>query len=151
MIQLLEARVALIELAVSIAAPREKVWRALIEDTSRWWSKDFYVRDTAKGMVFEARVGGRLFEDWGEGAGVLWGTVFAFDPGRSFDLITHSSAAWGGPRTSMLHVELEDRDEGTLLKMSDSVQGRVDDASAASLHAGWTMLFGDGLKPFVET
>lgn len=146
----MEARVALIEIEISIAAPREKVWRALTEETGAWWRKDFYVGPAPKGMVFEPRVGGRLFEDWGDGAGVLWGTVFAFDPGRSFDLITHSSAAWGGPRTSMLHVELRNQDKGTLLKVSDAVQGRIDETSAASLHEGWSLLFGEGLRPYVE-
>lgn len=150
MTKLLDARIAFVALEIEIDAPRERVWKALVAETGLWWRKDFYVQASARGMVFEDRIGGRLFEDWGEGSGVVWGTVFAFDRGRSFDLVTQSSLAFGGPRTSMLRVELSDRGQRTTLKLTDSIQGRIDDDGANSLHEGWTLLFAEGLKPYVE-
>lgn len=148
--QLMDARIALVALEIEIDAPRERVWSALVKETSLWWRKDFYVQASARGMVFEDHIGGRLYEDWGEGSGVVWGTVIALDRGRSFDLVTQSALAWGGPRTSMLRVELADRGTRTTLKLTDSIHGRVDESGASSLHEGWTLLFAEGLKPFVE-
>ena len=150
MIQLMDARIALIALEIEIDAPRERVWKALVKETGSWWRKDFYVRASARAIVFEDRIGGRLYEDWGVGSGVVWGTVIAFDRGESFDLVMHSSLAWGGPRTSMLRIELSDRGKATTLKLTDSIHGRIDESGAASVREGWMMLFAEGLKPFVE-
>ena len=38
----------------------------------------------------------------------------------------------------------------TVLRISDSLYGRVSDGLVNSLTTGWQMLFNDGLKPFVE-
>lgn len=146
-----ESRVALIELEIPIAARRDRVWDALVSDAHAWWREDFYVGSSVKRIVFDARIGGHLYEDWGQGSGVIWGTVIALDRGRSFDLVTHSSLAWGGPRTSMLRVDLLEDGDRTLLKLTDSVHGRIDERGADALREGWRLLLGEGLKPFVES
>jgi len=152
MIRILDARVALIELEIQIAAPRPRVWQAIVDETSLWWRKDFYVGKKPKGMVFEPQVGGRMFEDWGGGAGVLWGTIFAIAPEHSFDLRGEISPAFGGPRTWQLHAELKEKSRGTLVALTNSVIGKIDEEGAQSLRDGWEMLFGDsGLKGFVES
>ena len=143
------ARVARAELEIEIAATPARVWRAIVEDTRLWWREDFYVGAPGS-MRFEPRLGGRLFEDWGDGAGVVWYTVIALDPGRSIDLSGHLTAAFGGPATSLLRIEVVERGRASLLRISDSVHGRIDDDKAAGLEQGWRLLFAEGLKPFVE-
>ena len=41
-----------------------------------------------------------------KGTGIVWYRVMAIDPLRSVDLIGHLAARYGGPATSMLHIEL---------------------------------------------
>jgi uncharacterized protein YndB with AHSA1/START domain len=139
-----------LDLEFPIAAPRERVWQALVAETGRWWRKDFYMGNAVQPIVFEARPGGRLYEDWGQGAGLLWYSVLCIEPPSSLDLVGHLTPAFGGPATSMLHLALKDTGAHTVLQLSDSVFGRVSEDSAARLREGWQLLYGEGFKPYVE-
>ena len=122
-----------------------------MEETHVWWLKDFYTSPKAKSFRIEPRLGGRMYEDWGDDAGVIWYTVIAIDPGNSLDLAGHISALYGGPATTMLHIELRGSGEKTTLRLSDSIVGQVDSGCAGSKEEGWMMLFGDGLKKHIES
>lgn len=139
-----------IDLEFPIAAPRERVWQALVAETGQWWRQDFYMGSPVQPMVFEARPGGRLYEDWGQGGGLLWYTVLALEPPAALDMVGHLTPAFGGPASSMLRLCLKDTGAMTLLQLSDSVFGRVSEDSAARLREGWQLLFGEGFKPYVE-
>jgi uncharacterized protein YndB with AHSA1/START domain len=69
--------VRVIELEIPIEAPIERVWKALVAETAKWWRRDFYTSNEAKRFVIEPVLGGRMYEDWGDGAGVVWATVNA--------------------------------------------------------------------------
>lgn len=152
MTRILDAKIAIVELDLVVAAPKKRVWKALVDETSLWWRKDFYVGKRPKGMVFEARVGGRMYEDWGDGAGVLWATVFGIAPESWFDLRGEIAPAFGGPRTWQLHCELKEQGKGTLVHLVDASMGKIDAEGAQAVRDGWEMLFGEGgLKGFVES
>jgi len=97
-------------------------------------------------MSFEPRLGAVLREEKG-GQALAWYSVIAIDPLRSVDLIGHLAARFGGPATSMLHIEIAPgAGEGTaLLKLTDSVFGRIGPGLRASLTEGWQAIFGEGL------
>ena len=139
------------ELEIAIDAEREKVWNAIIEDITLWWSRDFYACADTKRFVIEPHVGGRLYEDAGNGNGVQWYTIIAIDPPKSMNLAGFLAPPYAGPATTLLRLDLESTaKDKTTLKISDSVFGNVDESSAASLDSGWRILFVDGLKKFVE-
>lgn len=147
---------AQVELEIPIDAPRAEVWRALIEDIELWWRKDFFVGEP-RAFVLEARPGGRLFEDWGDGRGMLWYSVVVADaPGR-LQMVGHLLPGHCGDSfgTTMLRLSLDEvrgRDGAarTVLRLSDSVFGALAPDIAQSLGSGWQALFGDGLKAHVE-
>lgn len=139
------------ELTVTIRAQPRKVWKALITDTSRWWPKEFFANPDSKGMVIEPRVGGRMFEDAGDGAGVLWGIINVFDPPRGLDIVGFLSPAFGGPATTMIQITLQESGLGTLLQLSDHTWGPIAPGLKKSLLEGWRALIADSLAPFVET
>jgi uncharacterized protein YndB with AHSA1/START domain len=146
-----ESRVFQIQIEVEILARREKVWKALVEKTTKWWPKDFYAGKEAKSFSIEARLGGLMYEDWGEGAGLVWYTVIGLDPPRSIDLAGQLTPAFGGPATTMLRIALDEADEKrTILKLTDALVGRFGDGSEQNKRDSWMRLFGEGLKPFVE-
>jgi hypothetical protein len=137
-------------LQVRMAADQHHVWRALVTDIARWWPTSFNVGGDKARMTIEPRVGGRMFEDWGEGRGALWSTVTLFDPPNRIEFVGHLNADFGGPTTSIIQIALCAEGKQTVLSLIDSVFGRVEKGTIASLDEGWKLLFADALKKFVE-
>lgn len=135
---------------VSIAAAPERVWKAVVEETTSWWSRDFLLKKDAKAFVIESTVGGRVYEDWGGGNGVLWYTVAVVDPPRALHLAGHLFPGFGGPATTMLRLDLKAETGGTRLTVSDAIVGNVSDKGAAGIEEGWRFLFGTCLKAWTE-
>jgi uncharacterized protein YndB with AHSA1/START domain len=138
---------------VRIAAPRDTVWSALTEAPARWWHPAFFTdpRGAQRGFHIEARLGGRMFEDWGDGQGLVWGTVIGLDRGRFLQIVGDSSPAWGGPSRNIQTFRLEDDGRGTRLRLESALFGRVSESAARSLDEGWRYLLEQGLKRWCET
>ena len=67
------------------------------------------------------------------------------------NLAGYLAPPYAGPATTLLRLELESKDkQQTVLRVSDSVFGNIDEISIASLEDGWRALFAGGLKKFVE-
>jgi len=145
-----EFRVLEIELEVSIAAPPARVWKALMEETGQWWPREFFVGPSPKGFIIEPRVGGRMYEDWGNGAGLMWAQVIAYDPPNSIDLLGHLTAQFGGPASTQFRIALSEKDKGTVLKLSDTVFGRLSDEKYNQTKEGWSYLLDGALRKHVE-
>lgn len=146
----METRALSYELEVPVAAPRDAVWIALVDETNAWWLPDFHMVGTDSVVSFDARAGGQLIESTPAGGSLLWYTVAMCTPGESLHLVGHIAPEWGGPATTMLRLSLEERDGGTVLKVTDALFGNVSEGSAAAQEEGWLALFGDGLKNHVE-
>jgi len=65
------ASVFQVEIQVTINAPQQRVWQALLYETPQWWRKDFFTSPKTKAFVIEPRVGGRAYEDYGDGNGAM--------------------------------------------------------------------------------
>ena len=137
-----------VELEIRIDAPRSRVWKALVEDTTLWWPRSFYT-GPAKGFHIEPRLGGRVYEDWGDQNGVVWYTVFSINPDKSLDLQGAMGVPYG-PAFTLLHLELDDDGTGTILKLSDSTLGESSAACDGTKQDGWRHVFGEGLKAYIE-
>jgi len=144
-----DARVVQYELQIDIDAPRERVWRALTDQLSSWWLKDFHVLGEDSIVMLEPRPGGRLYEQLGD-ASLLWYTVLHVAPNESLSLAGHCTQDWGGPCSTLLTLRLSDADGRTCLSVSDALYGHVTDGQVESLQSGWRMLFTDGLKRVAE-
>ena len=138
-----------VELEVRIEAPRERVWRALVDDIRHWWHPDFYALPGSSTFTLEATPGGRMYEERSDGGGALWGTVVAVEPGVALDIMMTVAARFGGPRMGMLRLDLREDGDATILAVSDSVMGRLGDGSREALEGGWRVLV-EGLREWVE-
>ena len=146
-----EARCAQYEFSIEIEASRERVWRSLTDQIGTWWLPDFHMLGADSIVTLEPRAGGRLYEQSGD-QHLLWYTVIAIQNNESLDLVGYINAKYGGPATTMLNATLtEGLDGRTVLRISDSLYGRVSDGLVNSLNSGWQMLFSNGLKAFVES
>ena len=138
------------ELAISIDAPRQRVWRALTDQLSSWWLPDFHMLGPDSLVTLEPRAGGRLYEQNGNQE-LLWYNVLAIMPEESMSLVGYCTPDFGGPLTTMLTAKLRSENESTELSITDALYGRVTDQQVESLQSGWSQLFTAGLKGFVES
>ncbi|MEQ8767826.1 MAG: SRPBCC domain-containing protein [Planctomycetota bacterium] len=145
-----ECRTVQYELEIEIAAAPERVWKAVTDELSSWWLPDFHMLGEDSTMVFEPWAGGRLLEENGA-KGLLWYQVLAIDPPKMLALSGFTTPDFGGPATSLLTLKLEAAGSGTKLTVQDGLFGQVSEQSVKSLQAGWTHLFTDGLKAFIES
>ncbi len=133
-----------------VAAPPQRVWRALFEQPENWWPAGHRAVGGDARMRFEPKLGARLSEESESGGGINWYEVIAIDPLRSVDLLGHLAARYGGPASSLLHIEIVpgEADASSLLKLTDSLFGRVGPNLRASVSSGWQAIIGEGLVAF---
>jgi uncharacterized protein YndB with AHSA1/START domain len=144
------AAIEQVELEITIHAELERVWKGLVKETTFWWPKDFYAGPKAKGFYIEAKLGGKMYEDWGDKSGVIWYDVFAVDPPHSLDLRGCLAVPYG-PALSLLQIKLSAVAGGTVLRLSDTVFGVSSRDDQESKRDGWKQVFENGLKKYVET
>ena len=66
--------------AFEVACPMDHAFATWTERIATWWPADHTVSGAPEAVVFERRVGGRIYERTPEGDEHLWGEVAAFDP-----------------------------------------------------------------------
>jgi DNA-binding transcriptional ArsR family regulator/uncharacterized protein YndB with AHSA1/START domain len=143
-----------IEQEITIAAPRSKVFDALINRMDEWWA--FRVAGEGTTVTLDARPGGQFLETRGDdGHGEYWGTVQAI---RENELLRIEGPM--GTTTPMIGVhsyKLEDADGGTLVKLSHRGFGELIPEWRDNYSHGWQYLIGvclNGLvvdgKPYSE-
>ncbi len=134
-----------IHLEVKIEASPDAVWAALTSDIARWWPRAAYCGVSSEGadsprMEVELQPGGRMYEDWGSGDGLLWATVVNLTKGQNLELTGVCGPAWGGPHTWYGSYKLEPDGDGTKVRFSDSGFGRLSDDTLANKEKGWRYL-----------
>ena len=146
--------VAEIRCETRIEASPDKVWDTLVGDVSGWWHEAYYTNPLGSsqgGYHIEPTLGGRMFEDWGDGQGLIWGTVIGVETNRFLQILGDSTAEWGGPSRNCITIRLEEDGDATVFKFHSSFFGRVNEATTRSLDEGWQFLFDQCLKRYVET
>ena len=137
-------------LEVRIQASRDKVWQALVQDTGKWWPASFYTGAGGRNFVIEPQLGGRMYEDWGDGQGLVWATVLGIRDQEMLLLCGDTDGSCGGPSRGFHKFELSADGDATVLKFTECAFGRTPEDSRQSLDEGWRYLMGECLKPFVE-
>jgi uncharacterized protein YndB with AHSA1/START domain len=136
---------------VVVNAPPERVWKALTEQLSAWWPKEYYAGKSPRGFLLDLQLGGKLYESWGAGQGLVWGTVTAIRVNERLDYVGHLDPDFGGPANTRTRYALEADGDATRVRVSEVHWGGVTDESRACVESGWGHLLADCLKPFVET
>ena len=136
------AEISQINMELEIDATREQVWKALTDNIGDWWPVEFYAGGKVgkRRFLFEAHPGGRMYEQWDNGGGVLWGTTVCADPNVLLQVLGYSFPNWGGPSQSYNTWELKENGSGARLLFSESTLGRVSDRNLAEKDKGWKFL-----------
>lgn len=141
-----------LHMEIEIDGSPEKVWQALTDDIGAWWPEDGYAggKTGRRRYALEAKPGGRMYESWDDGGGLLWGTVVTIEPGRMLQVIGHTFPNWGGPATWFATWSLEGDGSSTVLTFSESTVGLISAVTAEQKEGGWKFLFEGALKSYVE-
>jgi DNA-binding transcriptional ArsR family regulator/uncharacterized protein YndB with AHSA1/START domain len=145
-----------IEQEVRIEAPPNRVFEALTQNVSAWWGAPYLYNQQATDIVLEPRVGGRMFEVWGqskekpEDEGALWAVVTAIE--RNKQLTLSGPMGMNGAVSGHIAYMLEPAGKNaTTLKLSHRVIGEVTEETRQNYSFGWTDLLATRLKQFVES
>lgn len=137
-----------IESELRFAAPAGRVFRALTDpDQVLKWFPYTYGETRVKRIVLEPRVGGLQYEDWGEGAGHLYGTVLEWDPPKR---VTVRSRLHAGTIMDTTNT-VEATDGGSVLRSSRVIVGPMTDEQEAGIRFhGDLARFEDALRKVIE-
>lgn len=135
---------------VVIKAAPARVWAALTAEIARWWPAKFYVGKAPVRFALEPWVGGRVFEDWGDGEGAIWGMVSTVRKDESLQWTADLPADYGGPARGITSFELVAEQGGTRLRFRDSMYGELSAKMQEQLGQGWAYLLQQCFAPYVE-
>jgi DNA-binding transcriptional ArsR family regulator len=140
-----QIRTVRVETELRLRAPAERVFAAFTTDIS--WFPATYGGERVRSIVFEPRVGGLHYEDWGDGRGHLYGQVTAYDPPRALSIRARLQL---GVTLDTDYLFEQDGDE-TVLKISRVAVGAMTAEEAAGIRQyGDVANFEDALRRFVE-
>ena len=141
-----EGRKIVLESQIRLNAPPERVWKAYTDEQMDWYPYN-YGGPRLKAIVVEPRVGGRVYEDWGDDAGFMYSTVVYWDPPKAM-----CTRGFLSPAVTLEQwLILEADGEGTLLKHSTTTFGPITDEMAEGIRThGNLSLFEDRLRAWVE-
>jgi DNA-binding transcriptional ArsR family regulator/uncharacterized protein YndB with AHSA1/START domain len=140
-----QLRTVHIETEIRFRASPERVFEAFTTRTD--WFPATYGQERVQSIVFEPRVGGFHYEDWGEGRGHLYGQITAYDP--PFKLSIRGRLQLGV--TLDTDYVLEPDGAETVLKVSRIAVGAMSEQDAAGIHQyGDIANFEAALRKFLE-
>jgi uncharacterized protein YndB with AHSA1/START domain len=144
---------------ITVACTPEEAFRCFTADFSLWWPAATHsvvayaseFRDKPASVIFEPRVGGRIFERTRSGEECLWGTLlvwepptlvaFSFHPGRDEKEAQRVDVTFApvpeGARVVLTHSGWE--------KLSANAQQARD-----SYHQGWEPVFVTAFRAYVQ-
>jgi DNA-binding transcriptional ArsR family regulator/uncharacterized protein YndB with AHSA1/START domain len=123
-------RVIEIHNQIRLRAPRERVFAALTTEQAKWYPYN-YGGERLKDIVFEPRVGGQVYEDWGDGTGKLYGTVTWYDPPKLISMTSHL----GGSVNIEGSFGLEQDGDHTVLTQKMVAYGAITDEGAEGIRS----------------
>jgi DNA-binding transcriptional ArsR family regulator/uncharacterized protein YndB with AHSA1/START domain len=140
------ARVVRIESELRVSAPRGRVFEALTAEQHRWYPYN-YGNDRVRDLVFEPRVGGNVYEDWGDGAGHHYGVVTHYDPPAAFSM----RGGLAGSTVLENNFELTESAGVTIVRHSMTAFGDLSDDDVAGIRMHGDMgKFEEQLRAWVE-
>jgi len=139
------SRVVKIENEIRLDAPIAQVFDALTVKLDEWWQ--FRVRSDSR-VVCEPHLGGRMFEDWGNGRGVLYGVNTQWDPPYSF--CSAGTSGWSASNFITWHRLEADGERRTIVKKSTQLFGEVSDEMVTMMEQGNRAIMEKLLKDYVE-
>jgi uncharacterized protein YndB with AHSA1/START domain len=141
--------------SILVEAPQERAFEVFTADMASWWPADKHVLEgELAGMVFEPRVGGRIYDRAVDGSECSWARVLAYEPPSrvvfSWDIDLRWQIETDPGRASEVEVRfIAETDARTRVELEHRALERHGDGwesmrDAVGSPNGW----GDGLRAF---
>jgi uncharacterized protein YndB with AHSA1/START domain len=141
--------------SIVVETPQERAFEVFTADMASWWPADKHVLEgELAGMVFEPRVGGRIYDRAVDGSECSWARVLAYEPPSrvvfSWDIDLRWQIETDPERASEVEVRfIAETDARTRVELEHRALERHGDGwesmrDAVGSPNGW----GDGLRAF---
>ncbi len=127
-----------------------KAWDAYITENHKWWPADMYTSPKTKQFIIEKKLGGLLYEDYGNGEGLIWGSIIGLDKPNSIHIKGTLAKEFGGPATTIEKISFQQVGDHTEVSYHIDFVGVVDDKTTSSLAEGWQIILNNHYKPYCE-
>lgn len=135
---------------VSVVVPHDKshAWEYYFNQINGWWSSDFYTSPRTKRFIVDTYIGGKAYEDYGEGGGLVWGDVIGVDYTNSLHIRGTLYKEYGGPAITLEKFSFVEEGDTTIVTYSCDFVGEVTESAINSLKKGWKSIFNDHYKKY---
>lgn len=140
-----------IRLEIKIEGNRIEVWNTFFAEAEKWWPSDGHTSPKTKLFLIEEKLGGKMYEDFGNNEGLIWADVIGLDKPSKVILRGQLSPEFGGPAISFLQIEFKAEGTGTQMIVTDSYLGPNAEKNAAGVEQGWKSIFGESFKNYFES
>ena len=125
---------------VVVAAPVDRAWEVFTNGIGGWWPVEMFSvgMERTRDVVFEGRVGGRIFERWDDGTEKQWGEVRDWDPPQRVRFSWHPTEE--RPAATEVEVTFSAAGDGTRVRLEHRGWEALGDAAAESrgnYDGGW--------------
>ncbi|MCW5875665.1 MAG: hypothetical protein KIS85_02170 [Anaerolineales bacterium] len=136
-----------VEGEIKIQAPPEAVFVALTTGLDAWWP--FRTKPEAR-IVYDARPGGYIYEDWGQGNYTLYAQIVQYEPPRSSISIGPGGIGVSAFTSRNIDLVEPDGEGGSLYKKTLLFWGHLSKASIDMYTSGSERL-NQILREYLET
>jgi DNA-binding transcriptional ArsR family regulator len=143
-----QSRAFKIEQEIMIKATRKEVFQALTSNAEDWWEFRLAPEGEKSQFSFDPVPGGQFIEKWGDNQGAVWGNVYYVNAPEEIRI--HGHLGMQGAVNSSYTYQLEEKDGATLLRLSHSASGIIQEDWEEKHAEGWKHLLGTRLKNYVE-
>ena len=134
--------------SVMLPVSADSAFDVMTGDVSPWW--DHHISEHPKALIIEAKPGGAFMEVFDDkGNGVQHAVITYADRGKRLRM----EGPLGLAGRAIQHVatwDYEQRPGGCMLKLTDNMQGQIDDKTAAIVQQVWHHFLYDGVKAYLE-
>ena len=140
-----------IHASTKVKGTPDEVWYCFVDHISKWWTKELCTSIKTKKFVIEAILGGMMYEDFGEGEGLVWGHVIGVNKPNQLLVRGNLSADFGGPAVSFDRFTFRQKGKHTIVEYRGEFIGDIEERGLKSLENGWQDILDKYFKPYCES
>lgn len=135
---------------VVIEADVHHAWEYYFNQINGWWPKEFFTSSKSKRFIIDTFIGGKVYEDHGEGCGLVWGDIIGVDYPSSLQIRGHLTREFGGPTLTFEKFTFIPHDQGAKVRYEIEFVGPIETKSISSLQNGWEDLLQRHFKSYCK-
>ena len=138
------------KISVSINSDIFHAWEYYFNQINGWWPEEFHTSPKTKRFRIDTFIGGKVYEDFGEGCGLVWGEVIGVDYPHSLQVKGYLTRDFGGPGMTFEKFSFQPENSGSIVTYNLDCIGDLPEKIVTSLKKGWQEILGKHFKAYCE-